>query len=201
MASQEMPPAPPAKSHLPLEVTPEEAAKTLGVHPRTVRNMIKNKQLDATKVNRKWYIKRQSVINAKGSEQPNPKQKTYGKGPRDLAAYRLCLHAFEHFDLQVGIEDVDLRIKKRQWDIIEYLGAGFFSYGTEKIRHYRQARASLGALLGLIHATDPESKAMKKALEFLELECNAAMGSLLRKFENPRPKGKAKAHAAPPSLH
>ncbi|MEK6194462.1 MAG: hypothetical protein N2F24_09595 [Deltaproteobacteria bacterium] len=39
----------------------------------------------------------------------------------------------------------------------------------------------------------PDAPLMREAMEFLELECNSAMGSLLRKFEKPQPKGKPNA--------
>jgi excisionase family DNA binding protein len=195
--------APTKSAHLPLEVNPEAAAELLKVHPRTVRNMIKNKQLDATKVNGKWFIKRLSLLNfAEGqSKNPDPKQpknRLQCSGPKGLAAYRLCLHAFDQFELGVPDDEASSRIFKRKWDVIESLGAGFYSYGPEKLFHYRQARAALGALLGLIHAAEPHTLKMQKAVEFLELECNSALGSLLRKFEKPHSKGKT--HAAAPYI-
>ena len=144
-----------SKKPLALELSPQQAAEVLGVHPRTIRNMIANKQLEAIKVNRKWYIKSQSVARVRevDSKIVEPKHKKYEKGPKNLAAFRLCLHAFDSFDLSLNGEEIDMRIKARQLDVIENLGSGYYSYGGEKLRYYRRARASLGAIIGLLSST------------------------------------------------
>jgi excisionase family DNA binding protein len=45
----------------PVEISPEDAATLLGVHPRTIRNLIKRQQVRATKVSGRWYVDKASV--------------------------------------------------------------------------------------------------------------------------------------------
>jgi excisionase family DNA binding protein len=172
------------------EISPEEAAVLLGVHPRTVRNLISRKKVVAAKVNGKWYIDKASVLNLAPGEADAALPKIPPKshiGPRILAPYRLCLHAFEQFDWQFEAPaHVQARIPLLQLAVLENLGAGFYAYGDEKKRHYRAARAALGGLLGIIHPYRDKNAGVSKAIEFLEEECVSATASLIRKLERKR---------------
>ncbi len=184
------------------EISPEDAAALLGVHPRTIRNLLTKKAIIGLKVGGRWFIDRQSVERYK-EEQNGPSgakapSSSSLLGPRVLAPYRLCLHAFELFPWASGNASVDLRVISLQHSILENLGAGFYSYGAEKKLQYTYARSAIGSLIGLVHPYREKVEAISKAIVYLEEECVPAVTSLLRKIEHNQ--GKYKAHAAAASL-
>ena len=124
------------KSSLAKEVSPEEAAKILGVDPRTVRNFIKRGQLKAKKVNGCWFIDSESLEALKEFKASSPSSKNVPRiltGPNILAPYRLFLYAFSQFNWQFDLPEKERnRIEDLRISTQENLAAGFYSYDSEK---------------------------------------------------------------------
>ncbi len=188
-------PHPSHKTHG-LEISPEDAALRLGVHPRTIRNFIKRGTLKAVKVNNKWYVDLKSVDalltqpkapEGVGSDRSSrySMEPQVDQGPRVLAPYRLSCHLFLEMNWDLDLPQM-LRVKQLQSVILEALGSGFYSYGFEKKRHYLQARSAMGGIIGLLHPyryhQDIGPK-LRPLLDFLEEECLQAIASLIRKIE------------------
>ena len=171
---------------LPTEVSPEEAASWLGVSSRTIRNLIKRKSLDAKKVSGKWFIQGSSLRRYKKAEGQAASSATLKssahQGPKRLAAYRLCLYALKDFDVVAKEAEATEELMKRRLEVISELGAGFYSFGKDKLRHYQNARSGLGAIVTLIDAFCDEPRA-KECADFVARECIPALGSLIRKLE------------------
>jgi excisionase family DNA binding protein len=185
------------------EISPEEAATLLGLSTRAIRYLIEEKKLQATKVSGRWFIDQASVLAHKErgqSQKPDaPRARSsVPTGPRALAPYRLCLHAFELMSDTSGHDAVDQRVSQLKLQVLEQLGAGYYSYGDTKKQQYIEARASIGSILGLLYPLREQFASMSKTLSFLEEECIPAIASLLRKLEHK--KGGPAPHAKPASL-
>ena len=84
------------------EISAEEAAILLDLHPRTIRNLIQKRELQALKVKGRWYLDKASVMALKDNGVPlsEPHERAVTtqslslRGPHRLAAYRLCLHDY-----------------------------------------------------------------------------------------------------------
>jgi excisionase family DNA binding protein len=183
----------------PVEISPEDAATLLGVHPRTIRNLIKRQQVKATKVSGRWYIDKASVEAARDSRivattHPAPSTvvnaPTPQRGPRALAPYRLSCHAFEQFNWTLDIpEATALRVGQLKLAVLEHFGAGFYSYGHEKRHRYIAARSALGAIVGLLDPYQSQAD-VGRIVSFLETECIGATASLIRKIEREKDRKK-----------
>lgn len=183
----------------PVEISPEDAAALLGVHPRTIRNLIKRQQVKATKVSGRWYVDKASVEAARESRivattHPAPptvvSPPTRPRGPRSLAPYRLSCHAFEQFNWTLDIPaEAATRVSQLKLGVLEHYGAGFYSYGQEKRQRYIAARSALGAIIGLLDPYQSQAD-VGRIVSFIETECIGAAASLIRKIE--REKGRKK---------
>jgi excisionase family DNA binding protein len=185
----------------PIEISPEEAATCLGVHPRTIRNLIKRKEIRGIKVNGRWYLDKASVeaardirggiansqstaLCAASPARPNK------PGPMALAPYRLSCHAFDTFAWNTNLpEAAATRIETLKLAVLEHFGAGFYSYGAEKRQRYIAARSALGAIVGLLSPYHSHGD-VGKMISFLESECIGATASLIRKIEREKDRKK-----------
>lgn len=177
----------------PTEISPEEAALILGVHSRTIRNLLKRQEIKGVKVNGRWYIDRASLKPIEEAESCGkatemlsaafPQLSAFARGPRKLAPYRLFCYATQHLQWSLNIpEETAHRLHQLKMSVLEHFGAGFYSYGPEKRCRYVAARSSLGAIIGLLepYHSQPE---VAKIISFLENECIHAAASLIRKIE------------------
>lgn len=184
-----------------IEISPEDAAACLGVHPRTIRNLIKRQEIKATKVNGRWYVDKASVDAAQQRRAPEPRQAAATatpaptlsapqRGPRTLAPYRLCCHAFAQFNWTLEMPAAAAqRVEELKLSVLEHLAAGFYSYGQEKRYRYIAARSALGGIIGLLDPYLCQAE-VGKIVSFIETECIGATASLIRKIE--RGKGQKK---------
>ena len=129
----------------PAELSAEDAGKLLSTSSKTVRNLISRKLLRGKKVNGKWFIEHQSVLDYQAGDQRTPlmpKKQTSIKGVelRSLAAYRLCLHAFETFDWQHRNALVRERLAQIRLEVIGEIGSGYYQFGKGKQRHYKHSK-------------------------------------------------------------
>ena len=184
------------KDSPPLEISAESAGKLLSTSSKTVRNLISRKKLKAKKVAGKWFVDYKSVLTyqaanleenqsteqislAKSFRSASPS--SAGAKLRSLAAYRLCLHAFETYDWQHSQPLVKEQLERTRLLVIGEIGAGFYQFGKRKQHHYNKARSALGQMAALLDAY-PE-KGLEKAEQFITEECLPALGSLMRKLE------------------
>ena len=161
-----------------------DAAKALNVHPRTITNMIAKKEIVAKKVGGRWFIDRSSLDKMQAQPSSTHDAKSSYQASKDLrrlAAYRLCVHAFETFHWTHQNPTLSSQLEKQRMTVISEIGAGFYSYGKYKNECYVKARYSLGSIVALLEAF-PEQK-LVKAQEFIESECLPAIGNLIRKLE------------------
>ncbi len=179
------------------EISPEDAASLLGVHPRTIRNLIKRQEIKAVKVNGRWYVDKESVHSQRRSRTSDSAESTQQatptaplRGPRTLAPYRLCCHAFEQFNWTLDIPvATSQRIEQLKLSVLEHFGAGFFSYGPEKRFRYISARSALGSIVGLLDPYHSQPN-IGKIIGFIESECISATASLIRKIERDKDRKK-----------
>ena len=185
------------------EISAEEAAILLDLHPRTIRNLIQRRELKALKVKGRWYLDKASVMALKDNGVPlsEPHERAVTtqslslRGPHRLAAYRLCLHGYSLLpDLDLLDTETRKRCQHLQLQVLEHLGAGFYSYGMEKEFSYVRSRASLGSLLAILFSS--QKSEFDRANDFLESECIRAISSLIRKMQFP--KGKKTHESAAP---
>ncbi|MBC7531007.1 MAG: helix-turn-helix domain-containing protein [Oligoflexus sp.] len=52
------------------EISAEEAAILLDLHPRTIRNLIQRREIKASKVKGRWYLDKASVMALKDKDTP-----------------------------------------------------------------------------------------------------------------------------------
>ena len=170
------------------EISPEEAAGLLAISARSIRYLISEQKIRATKVNGRWFVDYASVLSYRDREvtikQPYDADQ---RGPRTLAPYRLFLHATETLDFHSGHVALDSRVSQLKMRVLETLGAGFYSYGEEKKFQYRAARAMIGRILGLLYPYKDKSAGLLRVTQFLEEECIPSLASLSRKLENKKP--------------
>ena len=131
------------------------------------------------------------LISQKASEAPSPLTL------QSLACYRLSLECFSlpfFFDEGFSFSKrcVDLRR-----EVLEALGAGFFSYGQLKVVWYQRARSCVGAIVGLLQSDPAAIEKHQDTLFFLEKKLLPAFSSLLKKMERSRNFPKAKHEPRP----
>ncbi len=68
-------------------------------------------------------------------------------------------------------------------EVLMALGAGYYSYGKKKASFYSDARARLGALLGLIYADNHLLGENTATIEAVEEKLIPAISSLIKKME------------------
>lgn len=166
------------------ELTAEDAAKVLKVHSRTIRNMIAKKEIRGKKVGGKWFVDKSSLKKWQAEPKPSNTDNLSNRAFNDLrrlAAYRLCVHAFETFNWIHQNPALSAHLEEQRIKVISEIGAGFYSYGKYKNECYVKARYSLGSIVALLGAFPEES--LSKAKEFIESECLPAIGNLIRKLE------------------
>ncbi len=166
------------------ELTAEDAAKVLKVHSRTIRNMIAKKEIRGKKVGGKWFVDKNSLKKLQEESKRSytiPPSNKAANDLRNLAAYRLCVHAFEAFNWTHQNPMLAAHLEEQRIKVIGEIGAGFYSYGKYKNECYVKARYSLGSIVALLGAYPEES--LLKAKEFIESECLPAIGNLIRKLE------------------
>lgn len=77
------------------------------------------------------------------------------------------------------------RIRLLQLQAIEHLGAGFYSYGDEKLDQYNRARGSIGSIAALIHSHSKATPDMRNYLMKLENDVIPAIRSLILYINKP----------------
>jgi excisionase family DNA binding protein len=177
------------------EVSLEEAAKLLNKSERTLRDYIKRKKLRATKVGGKWFVDVESTRKLVGSlpEEaaktsdlpsglPSGSSGSSDLGVEHLACFRL---AREVFAAPMWLDEkspfwIDLNHVKGVF--FRSLGAGYYSYGANKVRHYSEARAALGGAIALVCGCADEVDG-KADLWLVEQKLIPAVTSLIRKME------------------
>jgi len=205
-----------------LEVSVPEAASMLGVSARMLRLYIESRKIKALKVNRRWYVDTASLeafrqrmhFPAASSQQPaassqpeetlpDPRDKSTARkavtkargGLSDLACYRLCLEAFS-MPLWAGEPSlIGERLVELKNQTLESLGAGYYSYGEQKLRHYSAARAALGAAIGLVLGVPSLKDTYRADISFLLDNCLPAFSALLKKLEKGSSHRKRATHA------
>lgn len=80
------------------------------------------------------------------------------------------------------------RIKALQLEAIESLGAGFYSYGPDKIESYNRARSIIGAIAALIYSHSAAGDEMRVYLATLESDVIPAIRSLILYIKKPNDK-------------
>ena len=167
------------------ELTADEAAQVLRVHPRTIRNMIARKEIRGKKVGSRWFVDKNSLSGLDNKTKSSKPVKTSSeKSLRQLAVYRLCVHAFQTFTWTHGNAQIAKFLEEHKIKVISEIGAGYYSYGKYKNECYVRARYYLGSIVALLEAFPEDS--LIKAREFIELECLPAFGNLIRKIETIR---------------
>ena len=184
------------------EISVEEAAEHLQVSSRMIRTYLQEKKIQGIKVGRQWFIDLASLEafgKKSGFEVPEEKA-----APREglaepasdrptrssersrlthLACYRLCLEAFQMPLWKAAEEPLGPRLRALRSDIVEALGAGYYSFGRAKIEWYSQARGLLGAGLGLLYSEEDYFKTYGPEITFIETKLMPAFSALLRKLE------------------
>jgi hypothetical protein len=112
---------------------------------------------------------------------PTTRPPSGGAELRDLAAYRLCLHAFETYDWHHSLALIQKQLEKQKLEVICEIGSGFYHFGKNKQFHYNKARSALGQIAALLDAYPEDS--LEKARQFITSECLPALGSLVRKLD------------------
>ncbi|MCX6106553.1 MAG: helix-turn-helix domain-containing protein [Proteobacteria bacterium] len=112
------------------------------------------------------------------------RRKGSGKTVKDLACYRLALVAFERplWQRAEGNPHAE-RLASLRLQILEHLGAGYYSFGPGKHHHYNCARSLVGSALALIYSDDQVMVRFPDDVAYLEQELLVAFASLLRKIE------------------
>jgi len=193
-----------AKTQRRVEIGVDEAAELLGVGERMVRLYIDEKRIKGLKVGRKWFIDLASVEAFRrarsGDAEPGlsspvgglsealaevaPKGSQKRRDPRQLAPFRL-------FNQWISRENPNLVCQDREFlarlsalgsEVLSEMGAGYFSFGPDKIVHYRRARGSIGGILGMIYSRkDDEISSFHP--DDLEQKVLPALSSLIRAME------------------
>ena len=169
------------------EISLEEAVSLTGRSERTVRSYIKKKKLLATKVGGKWFVDLESTRKLVGNIPENTDDNSglpsgsSDFGVENLVCFRL---ASEVFNMPVWSDREnsfwsDLESAKNRF--FYSLGAGYYSYGNVKLRHYSEARAALGGAIALVCATGPRS--VKADIRCVEQKLIPALTSLIKKME------------------
>jgi len=121
-----------------------------------------------------------------GGERSARQRRRHGtnKNVKDLACYKLALSAFRR-PLWQGEEGNPYaqRLTSLRLQILEHLGAGYYSFGSGKHHHYNCARGLVGSALALIYSNDEVMGRFADDVAYLEQELLVAFGSLLRKIE------------------
>jgi excisionase family DNA binding protein len=190
-----------------VEIGVDEAAELLGVGERMVRLYIDEKRIKGLKVGRKWFIDLASVeafrqarsVDAEpGPPSPvgglsevlsevaeaAPKGSQKRRDPRQLAPFRLFNQWISRESPNLVCQDGEFltRLNALRSEVLSEMGAGYFSFGPDKIFHYRRARGSIGGILGLIYSRkDDEISAFHP--DDLEQKVLPALSSLLRAME------------------
>lgn len=144
--------------------------------------MIAKKEIRGKKVGGRWFVDKNS-LSGRGNKTmlPKPAKASNQKSLRQLAVYRLCVHAFQTFTWNHSNAQIAKFLEDHKVKVISEIGAGYYSYGKYKNECYVRARYSLGSIVALLEAF-PED-CLTKAREFIELECLPALGNLIRKIE------------------
>ncbi len=144
-------------------------------------NPLKDKASESSEIVNPKKKDEDPVLN-ENLEKPEGKNKS----PHALACYRLCLQAFNMpfwKMAEMGEPQMKERLSHIQFEILENLGAGFYSYGDIKCYHYRKARGSIGAALALAYSREDISKKWEKDVFFVETKVLPAFSSLIKKVE------------------
>jgi excisionase family DNA binding protein len=196
-----------AKAKRRVEIGVEEASKLLGVSERMVRLYIDERRIRGLKVGRKWFIDLASVeyflksrSPALGPEGSSPapllsevapevaevrqKLPRNHRDPRQLAPFRLLNQWIgQHDPILLGADPgFSSRLKTLLSEALSEMGAGYFSFGSDKVFHYRRARGAIGGILGMIYSRqDDEISSLRP--DDLQLKVLPALSSLLRAME------------------
>jgi len=112
------------------------------------------------------------------------RRKGSSKTVKDLACYRLALAAFQRPLWQsADANPFAERLNVVRLQILEHLGAGYYSFGPGKHHHYNSARGLIGSALALIYSDELAMGRFADDVAYLEQELLGAFAALLRKIE------------------
>jgi excisionase family DNA binding protein len=190
------------------EVSVQEAADHLGVTTRSVLNYINQKEIEAIKVGKTWFIKAPSLdafitrfgfkkietapTLADGNiENITPKQEAIasitqaGRKPAQslpsLRLYSILRSTLIETNLpKEQDESIRQHFYNLKLEAIELLGAGFYAYEFQhKKSYYNMSRQKISGLLSLLHTFDSKNERIK----ILEQELLPAYSALIKKLE------------------
>jgi len=191
------------------EISVQEAAEKLGVTERSILNYIRQKEIEALKVGKTWYIKVPSLdafisrygfakvekvetVESSSSNNSSPKMipslsdTNRTKKSQSLSTLRL-FEILKGMLLPLELEGktstsyVRDHFNNLKLEAIEFLGAGFYAYEFQhKKSYYNLSRQKISGILSLLHSFEPENNNIKK----IEEDLLPAFSSLIKKIEN-----------------
>lgn len=182
------------------EVSVQEAADHLGVTTRSILNYIREKEIEAVKVGKTWFIKSPSLdafISRYGykiateeatESKPEPIASFTTQAKRKPTQSLSTLRLFEI--LKSSLLETKLEKENQTYlldhfnnlklEAIEFLGAGFYAYEFQhKKSYYNLSRQKISGLLSLLHSFDPANVRIK----ILEEDLLPAYSSLIKRLE------------------
>ncbi len=190
-----------------LEISVQEAADHLGVTTRTVLNYIRQKEIEAIKVGKNWFIKSPSLdalVSRYGFKKPHTQAPEemgevadthkikpitgITEGKRKKTQSLATLRLFEV--VKLSLLDTNLEKDNQTFlldhfnhlklEAIEYLGAGFYAFEFQhKKNYYNLSRQKISGMLSLLHSFEPENARIK----ILEDDLMPAYSALIKKLE------------------
>ncbi len=142
---------------------------------RTVLYYLKQTKLRGIKVGKSWFIDRASIEAWSSGDQ----QESITK----LKVYVAFNEAMKLTDLTLSADTTDVcrkRLRELQLNVMEAIGAGYYSNWAEKTNHYLNAKAQLGAMISLIYSCPHLAKEMSPYL--LEQDIIPMLGALIGKL-------------------
>lgn len=197
-----------------LEISVQEAADHLGVTTRTVLNYIRQKEIEAIKVGKNWFIKSPSLdalvirygfkkLRSQNPEEIGGDTETHKikpiagitEGKRKKTQSLATLRLFEV--VKSSLIDTNLEKENQAFlldhfnhlklEAIEYLGAGFYAFEFQhKKSYYNLSRQKISGMLSLLHSFDPKNVRIK----ILEDDLMPAYSALIKKLEKNNEKRK-----------
>lgn|GEM_PF-6983403 len=102
-----------------------------------------------------------------------------------LKVYVAFNEAMKLTDLALSADTTDVcrkRLRELQLNVMEAIGAGYYSNWAEKTNHYLNAKAQLGAMISLIYSCPHLAKEMSPYLRKVEQDIIPMLGALIGKL-------------------
>ena len=128
----------------------------------------------------------EEALSIDSSEEVSPLSSKQKYRPlHSLRCYQISCQAFGLDGWQNQITEAESqRVDKLKAEVLEYLGAGFYSYeNREKVRYYNRARAALGSIVALLSISQAKRERWSRELSVLESQVIPACSALIRKIE------------------